>query len=149
MPGLRQASSTIRVLYSFIPHLPPHPPLPFTTPTHAPPLPYPTIPVIHIGHRDQPWSEAPEMIRHVALVAENLFVRTILPSTHTASAVLALPSRVILTPITIRLLHARHALPIRPLPLLLPRTTPGLNTENLIHKFHLHLLRGVRELAAG
>ena len=87
------------------------------------------------------------MVGHVALVTEQLLVRTVLAPTLTAGTVSALTSRVVLTPVTVWLLHAGHALPVA-IGVPLTRVSASLNTEDLVHKLHLHLLRSISGLPA-
>lgn len=79
------------------------------------------------------------MVGHVALVTQDLLVWAVLSPTHRAGTVLALATRVILAPVTVRLLRACYTLPVA-----LPRLSPGLDTEDLIHKLDFDLLRCIR-----
>lgn len=104
------------------------------------------LPIILIWNSFQFWSEAPQMIRLVTLVAQDLLFWAVLPPTHAASTVFALAARVIPAPITVRLLHAFHALPIAHAPL--TRLGPSLDAENLVNKFDLDFLGRISRLAA-
>ncbi len=81
------------------------------------------------------------MVSHITLVTQDLFIRAVLPSTHTTSAVLAFPSLVVFAPITIWLVDACHALPF-----MIPRSPcviSCLDTKYLVHKFDADLLRSI------
>lgn len=106
-----------------------------------------TLPLIALRDILHWGAKAPQVVRHVALITQDLFVRTVLPAAHAAGTVFALPSWIVLAPVTVRLLHPSLPLPLlsTALPILVLRV-PGLNAEYLIHKLDHNLLRGTRVL---
>ena len=81
------------------------------------------------------------MVGHVALVAEDLLIRGVLPPADRTRAALALPPGVVLAEVAVRLLHPGHALSVATL---VPgRLGAGLDAEDLVHKLDLDLLSSV------
>ncbi len=80
-------------------------------------------------------TEAPEMVGLITLVTQDLLVRIVLATTHTARTRLALASRIVLTHVTVWLLGAGFPLTTRAL--------IAINTKQLIGKMKFHLFRSV------
>ena len=78
--------------------LPPPPP----PPSHSP--------LVLIGHGVQRRGEAPDVVGLVAVVAQDLALRLVLPPTHTARTILALPPGVVLAVLAVWLLLASLSL---------------------------------------
>ena len=81
------------------------------------------------------------MVGLVTLITEDLLVRVVLPPTNTTRTMLALPSRIVLTEITVRLLGTSLAL--TRVTTITPHTITPLNTKELVCEVQLDFLRGI------